>query len=40
MYADSSRARETLGWQPRVRLEEGLKLTVDWFRRHESGSTD
>ncbi|WP_339127916.1 UDP-glucuronic acid decarboxylase family protein [Streptomyces sp. f51] len=26
-----TRARETLGWQPRVPLEEGLRNTVDWF---------
>ncbi|MFB7243787.1 epimerase [Streptomyces populi] len=26
-----TRAREELGWQPRVPLEEGLRHTVDWF---------
>jgi nucleoside-diphosphate-sugar epimerase len=34
MYADASRAREVLGWQPAVCLREGLKLTVAWFRRY------
>jgi nucleoside-diphosphate-sugar epimerase len=34
MYADSSRARETLGWQPEVSLEEGLKRTIEWFREY------
>jgi nucleoside-diphosphate-sugar epimerase len=34
MYADSSRARKTLGWEPRVFLEEGLKRTVAWFREY------
>jgi UDP-glucose 4-epimerase len=29
---DNSRARRDLEWQPRVTLEEGLSLTVDYFR--------
>jgi len=32
MYADSSRAREILGWKPSVTLDDGLRMTVDWFR--------
>jgi nucleoside-diphosphate-sugar epimerase len=28
---DISRAREILGYEPRVTFEEGLKTTVDWF---------
>jgi len=28
---DIRRARETLGWEPRVPAEEGLKSTIDWF---------
>jgi dTDP-glucose 4,6-dehydratase len=30
---DISKAREKLGWEPRVPLEEGLKKTIDWFRK-------
>ncbi|HUJ24732.1 MAG TPA: NAD-dependent epimerase/dehydratase family protein [Myxococcales bacterium] len=30
---DISRAKELLGWEPRVPLEEGLKPTADWFRK-------
>ena len=30
---DISVARETLGWVPQVKLEEGLEKTVDYFRR-------
>ena len=32
---DWSRLR-LLGWSPRVRFEEGLCATVDWYRTHES----
>ncbi len=30
---DITRARTLLGWEPRTSLEEGLKRTVDYFRR-------
>jgi nucleoside-diphosphate-sugar epimerase len=29
---DITRARQELGWEPRVGLEEGLVETLDWFR--------
>ncbi len=29
---DITRARTLLGWEPRVDTDEGLKLTVDWFK--------
>jgi nucleoside-diphosphate-sugar epimerase len=31
--ADISRAREVLGYEPRVGFDEGLVQTVDWYRR-------
>jgi UDP-glucuronate 4-epimerase len=31
-WADVSRAREELGWEPRVDLDSGLDLFVEWFR--------
>ena len=34
-----SRARERLGFVAEVRLEEGLKRTVDWWQRHRRGGT-
>lgn len=34
---DNSRARETLGWEPQISLEEGLTLTVDYFREEVAG---
>lgn len=30
---DISRAKQVLSWEPRVSLEEGLKRTIDWFKR-------
>ena len=30
---DITRAKQLLGWQPRVALEEGLKQTIAWFKR-------
>ena len=30
---DIGRVRETLGWEPKVGLEEGLRRTIDYFRR-------
>jgi dTDP-glucose 4,6-dehydratase len=35
---DITRARETLGWEPRVPAEEGLKLTFEWFSQRLSHS--
>jgi len=32
MRGDSTRARQELGWTPRVDLDTGLGITVDWFR--------
>lgn len=31
---DNSRAAAQLGWRPGILLEEGLRLTVDYFREH------
>ncbi|MGM0583100.1 MAG: UDP-glucuronic acid decarboxylase family protein [Pseudomonadota bacterium] len=36
---DISRARDTLGWQPRVGLEEGLRRTIEWFDAQLSASS-
>jgi len=30
---DISRARQLLGWEPQVGLEEGLRQTIEWFKR-------
>ncbi|MBA2338348.1 MAG: GDP-mannose 4,6-dehydratase [Acidimicrobiia bacterium] len=31
---DASLAKEVLGWEPWMTLEEGIDRTVQWFRRH------
>ena len=33
-YADFSKIRRELGWTPRVPLAEGLRRSLDYFRRH------
>jgi dTDP-glucose 4,6-dehydratase len=33
---DSSKARATLGWEPRFSFEQGLRATVDWYQMHRS----
>lgn len=34
LIADSAQAREKLGWEPKVSLDEGLKRTVKWISEH------
>ena len=29
---DSGKARQLLGWRPRLRLEQAVKMTIDWYR--------
>ena len=37
---DITRARTLLGWEPRVDTDEGLRLTVEWFRGKLSAKPD
>jgi len=32
LHADISQARDILGWEPKVNLDNGLKNTVNWFK--------
>jgi nucleoside-diphosphate-sugar epimerase len=34
MRSDSSRAKTLLKWKPRVSFEEGLRRTVEWYRKY------
>ena len=31
---DITLARQKLGWEPKVPLEEGIRLTMDWFKNN------
>jgi CDP-glucose 4,6-dehydratase len=33
-WLDATRAREVLGWKPKVSLKEGLSRTIDWYREY------
>jgi len=33
-WIDSKKLRDLSGWEPKVGLEEGLALTLDWYREH------
>ena len=34
LLADSTGARRDLAWEPKVNIDEGLKLTIDWISQH------
>ncbi len=36
-HLDSTAAHVQLGWEPLIGLDEGLRRTADWYRRHLSG---
>ncbi|GIU85336.1 MAG: epimerase [Acidimicrobiales bacterium] len=35
---DITKAREKLGWEPKIALREGLQRTAEWFRAHPKAS--
>jgi dTDP-glucose 4,6-dehydratase len=34
LWASNQKARELIGWEPRVSLDEGLRLTIEWITAH------
>jgi UDP-glucose 4-epimerase len=34
-YADAQKVKAVLGWEPRVKLKEGLTRTIDYYRKHK-----
>ena len=39
-FLSTSRARTELGWRAEWTLGEGLRRTIDWYRKHLTGATD
>ena len=35
-WADITKARQLLGWEPAVMIEEGLTRLVEWYRQERS----
>lgn len=31
LWASDQKARDVIGWEPRVSLDEGLRLTIEWI---------
>lgn len=36
LMADNSKAKNLLGWEPKVSLDEGLRKTIDWFSKFQN----
>ena len=34
MFSDNSEAKKVLGWKPKISFEDGLKITIDWYRKY------
>lgn len=33
-YVSFSKARKILGWKPKIKLDVGLKITLDWYKKY------
>ncbi|MCF7916965.1 MAG: SDR family oxidoreductase [Candidatus Omnitrophica bacterium] len=36
-YADISKAKKELGWEPKINFKQGLEKTVNWFKQEKRG---
>jgi dTDP-glucose 4,6-dehydratase len=34
--ADISKAKRVLGWEPRIRIEDGLDMTIEWYEKNRA----
>ncbi len=34
LWASNHKAKEMIGWEPRISLDEGLRLTIEWIAAH------
>ena len=34
MYADNSLALKNLDWTPKINLEKGLNITIEWYKKY------
>ena len=34
LWASNQKAKEMIGWEPRVSLDKGLRLTIEWISAH------
>lgn len=34
LWASNKKAKELIGWEPRISLDEGLRLTIEWISTH------
>jgi CDP-glucose 4,6-dehydratase len=39
-FLSAERARAELGWRAEFTLEEGMRRTIDWYRKHLTGAID
>ena len=35
LWSDNSKAKKILNWSPEYSLEQGLKKTIDWFKKNQ-----